>query len=96
MRASKLHVDSFMWIFIGPCYEHVFGTTHPADGAEALVDPLVPNAGRCVLVFGRQSFVTSVEICREPREKDEMSKQERNRQQRSTLSVTLIQLNVFI
>lgn len=41
------------------------GGTYPAHGAEALVDPLVPIAGSRVLVFGRQSFVTSVEICRE-------------------------------
>ncbi len=60
-------VNFFMWICAGPCSEHVFGVTYPADGAEALVDPLVPVAGSCVLVFGRQSFVTSVEICRDTR-----------------------------
>lgn len=69
-----------MWVFIGRFYEHVLGGTHPADWAEALVDPLVPNTGRCVLVFGRQSFVTSVEICRENRDKDEMTKQEKKKQ----------------
>lgn len=63
-----------------PFYEHVFDATHPADWAEALVDPLVPNAGSCVLVFGRKSFVTSVEICRQYRDKDKMTKQERNSQ----------------
>lgn len=49
------------------------GGTYPAHGAEALVDPLVPLAGSRVLVFGRQSFVTSVEICRKHRAEEEMS-----------------------
>lgn len=60
---------------VGPWYEHASGVTYPAHGAEALVDPLVPLAGSRVLVFGGQSFVTSVEICRE---KEETSEQEIN------------------
>lgn len=54
------------------------GVTYPADGAEALVDPLVPVAGSGVLLSGSQSFVTSVEICRKHTEEDEMSEQEIN------------------
>lgn len=61
-----------------PWRECVCGVTYPADGAQALVDPLVPVAGSGVLVSGSQSFVTSVEICRKHREEDEMSEQEIN------------------
>lgn len=41
----------------------LFGGTHPADGTEALVDSLVPETRGRVLVFGRQSFGASMEIC---------------------------------
>lgn len=49
------------------CFQHfaLFTVTYPVVGTEALVDSLVPLAGSCVLVFGWQSFVTSVEICHE-------------------------------
>lgn len=42
--------------------------TYPAHGAEALVDPLVPATGSRVLVFGRQSLGTSVEVCHQHRD----------------------------
>lgn len=39
-------------------------TTHPAQGAETLVNPLIPITGRHILVFGRKGPVTPVEVCR--------------------------------
>lgn len=38
--------------------------THPADGAETLVNSLVPVTGRHILVLGWKGLVAPVEVCR--------------------------------
>ena len=38
---------------------------HPAHGAEALVDPLVPLTRRDILAFLRQRLVASVKVWRQ-------------------------------
>lgn len=53
--------------FVRPFFEHELCATHPAYGAKALVDPLVPNTGSCILVLVRQGFIASVKICSEHR-----------------------------
>lgn len=52
-------------LFASVFCERGIAATHPTHGAKALVDPLVPNTGSCILILGSQGFITSVEICSE-------------------------------
>lgn len=54
-------------LFARPFVARGVDATHPAHRAKALVDPLVPNTGSCILILGSQGFTASVEICSEHR-----------------------------